>query len=721
MAESQQPAVQSLTGRTAEKIEIDTLVVGAGQAGVAMSEHLTKLGVPHLVLEKNRIAEAWRTGRWDSLVANGPVWHDRFPGMEFDLDPDAFAPKDTIAAYFEAYAKQFNAPIRTGVEVKKVTRNADRAGFTVETSIGVIQANRVVSATGPFQRPVIPAIAPQDQSLYQIHSAAYYNPEQLPEGGVLVVGAGSAGCVLANRLSANPSVRVCLIEAGGSDASPRVQTPAGTITLYKSKVFSWNYFSTPQKHLAGRSLHTPRGKALGGSSSMNSMIYIRGDASDYDRWEAAGCPGWGWQDVLPYFKQSEGNRLGQSLQYHGTQGELLVDKPRDPSPLSERYVRAAQHLGLARNDDFNGGQLDGVGIYNVTQKNAKRLSSYRAFVHPVRQRSNLTVLTGCEVERLLLDGGCVTGVELRQDGQWRTLHCARETMLCAGALGSPHILLKSGIGPQAELEAAGVACKVNLPGVGKNLQDHIDGLVTVRSKSSLSLGFSLGSLPKVLAAPFQYLASKMGWLTTNYVEAGGFARTPLAQALPDVQMHFVPGYRSHRGRLFEWGHGYAVHTCVLRPKSIGEVRLGAGRSLAIDFNFFANPEDARVLVEGVKLARQILAQPEFDELRGAEMLPGPQVQTDEQLLAHLRDYAATVFHPVGTCKMGTDDLAVVTPELKVRGVANLRVADASIMPTLISGNTNAPCIMIGERAAAWVRGETGGAAVHHAAAQCEPA
>ncbi|WP_043308403.1 GMC family oxidoreductase [Pseudomonas sp. ML96] len=515
----------------------------------------------------------------------------------------------------------------------------------------------------------------------------------------LIVGAGSAGCVLANRLSADPSVRVCLIEAGGSDSSPRVQTPAGTITLYKSKIFSWNYFSAPQKNLAGRSLHTPRGKALGGSSSMNSMIYIRGDASDYDRWEAAGCPGWGWADVLPYFRKSEGNRLGQALQYHGTQGELLVDKPRDPNPLSELYVRAAGRLGLARNDDFNGGTLEGAGIYNVTQKDAKRLSSYRAFVHPVRERSNLEVLTGCEVERLLLDGDHVTGVELRQNGQWRTLQCSREAILCAGSLGSPHILLKSGIGPQAELAAAGVACSVDLAGVGKNLQDHIDGLVTVRSKSPLSLGFSLGALPKIIAAPFKYLAQKMGWLTTNYVEAGGFARTPLADALPDVQMHFVPGYRSHRGRLFEWGHGYAIHTCVLRPKSIGELRLGAGRSLSIDFNFFADEEDARVLVEGVKLARRILAQPEFDELRGAEMLPGPDVQSDEQLRAHLRDYAATVFHPVGTCKMGSDELAVVTPQLKVRGLANLRVADASIMPTLISGNTNAPCIMIGEKAA----------------------
>lgn len=514
----------------------------------------------------------------------------------------------------------------------------------------------------------------------------------------LIVGAGSAGCVLANRLSADPSVRVCLLEAGGSDASPRVQTPAGTITLYKSKVFSWNFYSAPQQRLNNRSLHCPRGKALGGSSSMNSMIYIRGHASDYDRWEQDGCPGWGWKDVLPFFKKSERNLLGQDPALHGTLGELVVDKPRDPNPLSHLFIKAAEHLGLRRNDDFNGREFEGVGIYNVTQKDAKRLSSYRAFVAPL-QRPNLTVLTGRQVGRLLLEGERVTGIELRSGER---LLARREVILSAGSLGSPQILLASGIGPGEELKAAGIAVTHDLPGVGKNLQDHLDGLVTVRSPSPLSLGFSLGSLPQILLSPFKYLLAKKGWLTTNYVEAGGFARTPLADGLADVQFHFVPGYRSHRGRLFEWGHGYAVHTCVLRPKSIGELRVKPGGEIEIDYNFLANEEDGRVLVEGVKLARKILAQPEFDNIRGAEMLPGPQVQTDEQLLEHLREYAATVFHPVGTCKMGEDAMAVVDLRLRVHGLKGLRVVDASIMPTLISGNTNAPCIMLGERAAAMI-------------------
>lgn len=515
----------------------------------------------------------------------------------------------------------------------------------------------------------------------------------------IIVGAGSSGCVLANRLSADPSVSVCLIEAGGHDNSQRIQTPAGTITLYKSKTYSWNFFSTPQKNLNGRRLHTPRGKALGGSSSMNSMIYIRGHASDYDRWAEAGCPGWDWNSVLPYFKKSENNQLGQDPRLHGTGGELNVEAARDPNPVSALFVRAAQRLGLARNDDFNGERLEGCGIYNLTQKNARRLSSYRAFVAPVRERPNLTVVTDCAVRSLILEQRVARGVQVDIQGQPQALLARREVLLCAGSLGSPQLLLASGIGPAAELQQAGVEVRHDLPGVGKNLQDHLDGLLTIRSKSPLTLGFSLGSLPSILAAPLRYLLARKGWLTTNYVEAGGFARTPLAEAVPDVQFHFVPGYRSHRGRLLEWGHGYAVHTCVLRPKSIGELRLDRDGQLLIDFNFLSDPSDAQVLIEGLKLARRILADSQFDAIRGEEMLPGKAVQTDEQLLAYVREYAATVFHPVGTCKMGLDPMSVVGPDLKVHGVQGLRVVDASIMPSLISGNTNAPCIMIGEKAA----------------------
>ncbi|MGX9417907.1 GMC family oxidoreductase [Vibrio sp. WJH972] len=520
----------------------------------------------------------------------------------------------------------------------------------------------------------------------------------------IVVGAGSAGSVIASRLSEDPNVTVCLIEAGDRDNSPRIQIPAGTITLYKSKKYSWNYYSAPQKNMNDRVLHCPRGRALGGSSSMNSMIYIRGDETDYNQWKDSGAQGWGWDDVLPFFKKSEKNMLGQSSNLHGFEGELLVDKPKDPNPFSHQFVRAAKKsLGLEHNSDFNGEAQLGAGIYNVTQVKGKRQSSYKAFVSPVLEaRPNLHVMVNVDVEKVLIDENQAKGIVITQGEAKSTLFCSQEVILSAGALGSPFILMKSGIGPREELEKAGIHVKHELPGVGQNLQDHLDGLVTVRSNSSKTLGFSLGALPQILTSPFRYVFNRKGWMTTNYVEAGGFAST-VSEDRPDVQFHFVPGYRSHRGRLFEWGHGYAVHTCVLRPKSIGFVSITPEQDLLLDYNFLSNEDDAKVLIEGIRCARKILADSEFDGARGTEMLPGKDCTTDEQLLEYVKEYGATVFHPVGTCKMGTDAQSVVCPELKVHGIAGLRVADAAIMPTLVSGNTNAVCIMIGERAADFIK------------------
>lgn len=519
----------------------------------------------------------------------------------------------------------------------------------------------------------------------------------------IIIGAGSAGCVLANRLSADPNNSVCLIEGGGSDRDMRVKVPAGILSLYGNPKYDYSYKGVPQKELNDRALPVNRGKALGGSSAINSMIYIRGAREDYDAWAELGNVGWAYEDVLPVFKALERNLLGQDPAYHGFAGELLVDNPQDPNTVAKMFVAAGKDAGLPENRDFNAATEFGLGIYNVTQDKGQRFSSYTAFVKPIAGRANLTVLTGTEVIDLVLDAAVVTGVRVLKDGREQVIACRREVVLSAGAIGSPRILMASGIGPAAELADAGVTSRIDVPGVGKNLRDHVDGMITVRSSSRTTLGLSLQNLPAMLAAPFRYLFGRKGMLSTNYVEAGGFAKTKYAGDIADIQFHFVPGYRSHRGRLIEYGHGYAVHTCVLRPKSIGEITLardGTRRNVLIDHKFFSDPEDAKVLVEGIKVARSIFASGVFKDIRGAEMLPGPDVRTDEQILAYLRAEALTVYHPVGTCKMGTDSMAVVDPaSLKVRGTANLRVADASIMPTLIGGNTNAPSMMIGERAA----------------------
>lgn len=528
----------------------------------------------------------------------------------------------------------------------------------------------------------------------------------MEEFDYVIVGAGSAGCVLANRLSSKPDIRICIVEAGGKDSSLRVRIPAGILSLYNDPKYDYGYYSVPQPELNNRRIPLNRGKALGGSSAINSMLYIRGAASDYDAWADLGCASWGWNDVLPIFKDLENNHIGQDAAYHGTAGELHVNLHRDPNPVARMFINAGQAVGLTENRDMNGPRQEGLGIYNVTQNDGMRWSSYRAFLHPVRHRENLTILTGTATNRVLIEGGKAVGVEVSDKNGTRILKAKREVILSAGAFNSPELLLKSGVGPAKMLQGAGVPVVCDLPGVGQNLQDHIDGMITVRSRSTKTLGLSFRNLPSILAAPFKWVASRKGMFTTNYVESGGFARTELAGKEPDIQFHFVPGYRSHRGRIIEYGHGYAVHTCVLRPKSIGEVRLSSSGELEIDPRFFSDPQDAKVLVEGIKTARKILGDQTFDTIRGREMLPGDHIQSDEDILAYLQDAALTVFHPEGTCKMGTDDKAVTDPaSLKVYGVDGLRVADASIMPTLIGGNTNAPSMMIGEKCARMILAE----------------
>lgn len=525
----------------------------------------------------------------------------------------------------------------------------------------------------------------------------------------VIVGAGSAGCVLANRLSASPSTRVLLLEAGPTDWNPLIHMPAGLARLVKVRSVNWNYHTEPEPQMLDRRMWWPRGKTLGGSSSINAMCYIRGVAGDYDRWaETTGDSRWSWREVLPWFLRSEDNSRGASG-LHGTGGPLSVSDLRYHNPLSEALVEAAASAGHPRNDDFNGAKQDGFGLYQVTQRGGARCSTAVGYLRPARGRPNLHVRTGALVERVLIESGRAVGVQLRKGRSSERIH-AGQVLLAAGAINTPQLLMLSGIGPADHLREHGIEVQRDHPGVGANLQDHLDICTLVNSTQPITYDHL-----NELTAGWRYFTRHEGPGTSNIAEAGGFVRSRLAtDERCDLQFHFVPALLDDHGRHRLPGDGYTLHACYLHPRSRGRLRLHSAdpaQPIAIHANYLGDREghDLARMIEAARLSREILAQPAFDRYRGQPVFPEHALHTDAEYEAFIRRKAESVYHPVGSCRMGEDAHAVVDSELRVHGIDGLRVVDASVMPDLPSGNTNAPTIMIAERASALLlQGRQGG-------------
>jgi len=524
----------------------------------------------------------------------------------------------------------------------------------------------------------------------------------------VVVGGGSGGSAVAGRLSEDPKTSVALLEAGGRNDNWVVTTPGALALMVPSKLNNWAFDTVPQAGLNGRIGYQPRGKGLGGSSAINAMVYIRGHRRDYDQWASLGNAGWSFADVLPYFKRSEDNADFDG-EFHGKGGPLAVNKLRTDNPVQQTFLQGAREAQFRIREDFNAEDHEGLGIYQVTQRNGERWSAARAYVHPhMATRSNLRVETDAQASLILFEGKRAVGVKYRQGNQLKQIRARREVILAAGAFQTPQLLMLSGIGDSAALAKHGIASVHHLPGVGQNLQDHPDFIFAYLSDSPYFTGMSFSGIAHQLKAIMQYRRERRGPMTSNFAECGGFLKTRPDLDIPDIQLHFGMAVVDDHGRKRRWGRGFSCHVCLLRPKSRGRVALHSADPMQaplIDPNFLDEADDLEAMVAGYQTTRRLMEAPALRALQKKDMFT-ENIRTDDDIRAILRARVDTVYHPVGTAKMGVDDpLAVVDPRLKIYGLDGLRITDASVMPTLIGGNTNAPTIMIGEKAADMIKAE----------------
>jgi choline dehydrogenase len=523
----------------------------------------------------------------------------------------------------------------------------------------------------------------------------------------VIVGAGTAGCVLANRLSEDKANRVYLIEAGLKDRHPFIHVPALVGAALATPSLDWGYWTVPQAHLNGRKVPIPRGRVLGGTSSINGMVYMRGNPKDYDDWAAAGNRGWSYAEVLPYFIRAENNEAYDGSPYHGKGGPLNVCNIKRINPLNTAFLEAMQSLQFHGRDDFNGADNEGYGPRQAMIKGGYRESGVTSFLKPAMKRPNLEVLTGALVTRVVVENRRAIGIEFQLGGETRRVAARREVIVSGGSIGSPQILMLSGIGDGAVLRDFGISVNLDLPAVGANLHDHIASAVQMVTSDSTSYGISLKALPRGIWNILEYLLLRQGPFASFVFECNAFLKTTNGLDRPDTQIVFQPARRNQSTFPLPLGHGFNLSTVLLYPKSRGRIALASPDPRAapkIDPNILSAPEDFEPLVRGLKLARRVFANPAFARYKATEFLPGPAVEGDDALKDYLRRSAATVYHPAGSCRMGADDAAVVTPELKVRGIDGLRVADASIFPRLMGGNPNAPVVMVAEKAADMILG-----------------